>query len=312
MINIVICGLGNISKRVAQGIQFAKNAHLYGICSRSKEKGEAWKKEISVEHIFTSYQDVYSDDNVDCLYFCTPNQTHYPLVKDALLHKKSVICEKPMVYSFEQVEELFSIAQENGCFLMEAHKTFFSPLLEKVKEEIEKGVIGKIVHIDASYCVDMREHADANHWHFQEGGGVAGDIGVYPICGVYKIANASPISIQMFKNNYLNYPVDFIYESYVVFENGITGSIHSNWIENRIEKGSMYIFGEKGTIEIPAFWKGKVAYFHGNQEQTLTVSFDSDFTAEIEHAASCIEKGLFESPVLTLEKTKEILSTYQK
>ncbi|MBQ0065862.1 MAG: Gfo/Idh/MocA family oxidoreductase [Firmicutes bacterium] len=312
MINIVVCGLGGISKRVAQGIQFAENAHLYGICSRSLEKAKAWQQEIPVEHIFTSYQDVYADADVDCLYFCTPNNTHYSLVKDALCNGKSVMCEKPMVYSFKQLEELFKIAESNHCFLMEAQKTMFSPLLEKVLEAIENGIIGKIKHVDASYCFDMRAYADPDQWHFQKGGGVAGDIGVYPICGVYKIANSAPASIQIFKKNYQEYPVDFVYEAYITFENGVTGSIHSNWIENKIDKGSMFIFGEQGTIEIPAFWKGKIAYVHNARPETIEVSFDSDFTAEIEHAASCIEKGLCASPMLSFEKTKEILSAYQE
>ncbi|MDO4467383.1 MAG: Gfo/Idh/MocA family oxidoreductase [Bacillota bacterium] len=312
MINIVICGLGNISKRVAKGILFASNANLYGICSRSKEKAMLWQKEIPVENIFTSLSDVYQDDSVDCIYFCTPNQTHYPLIKDALEHKKSVICEKPMVYSFSQLEELFFLAHQNQCFLMEAQKAYLNPLLDIVLEKIEQGIIGKVFHIDASYCSDMKNKVNPEEWHFQKGGGVAGDIGVYPICGVYKIANASPKEIQMFKKNYLDYPVDFVYESFVTFENGITGSIHSNWLEDRINKGTMYILGEKGSIEIPTFWKGNIAYVHGTEEQIIQVSFPSDFTPEIEHACVCIKKGLVESPILSYKKTKEILSAYQK
>lgn len=36
-------------------------------------------------------------ENVDVVYIATPHETHYAYIKDALLHEKHVICEKPMV-----------------------------------------------------------------------------------------------------------------------------------------------------------------------------------------------------------------------
>ena len=93
MINMVVYGLGKISRRVCNGCLGAKHMNLYGFVSRDFNKAATYKEEYHAKKAYASIKDVYEDENVDVIYLCTPNYLHYEQIKEALENKKSVICE---------------------------------------------------------------------------------------------------------------------------------------------------------------------------------------------------------------------------
>ena len=52
-----------------------------------------------------------------------------------------VLCEKPFTLSPQESQNLFTLAQEKGLFIMEAQKVLFLPVIQKIKELIEDGVL---------------------------------------------------------------------------------------------------------------------------------------------------------------------------
>lgn len=309
MVNMVVCGLGKISRRVSQGCQYSKNMNLYGFISSQKRKAILYKEEFHATKAFTSFEEIYVDPHVDVVYLCTPNFAHYRQIKDLLTHHKSVICEKPMVLQIQELEELFHLAKKNHVFLMEAHKTAFNPLLKEVKQIIDAGTIGKVYHIEAEYSHRiLNDDIDMDHWVFQESGGVSRDIGVYPVCFSHYMAQSELASHYTVKSNCVDFPCDFFFESLIKYKNGITANVRSSWLYDIDNKGCGTIYGTKGWIKIPAYWKGKEAYLSvGTQTKKITVHFKSDFTGEIEHAALCIAADKTESDIVSMNFSKRIL-----
>ena len=311
MVNMVICGLGYISRRVAEGCKICEHMHLYGCLSSSRQKAEAFGEEFKCEAIYSDYESLYNDKKVDVLYLCTPNFSHYELTKAALKHHKSVICEKPFVESEEEIKELFELARKNDCFLMEAEKTCFSPLNKKVKDLVKDGVIGKLYHIEASYMYDIRKlNLSNDNWNFKSGGGCSGDVGVYPVSFAHFMSESKIADVKMIKHFYQHYEPDFYYEALITYENGITASVKSSWLTDIENKGKAILYGEHGYIEIPSYWKGKKAYIHHDDKvKEIAVDFVSDFTGEIEHAALMIMEHKNESDVLDEAFSLNIIQT---
>ena len=58
-------------------------------------------------------KDTYIDklDDVDWVIVCTPNDTHYEIVKNCLWFGKNVFCEKPLTPTYEQSEKLYKMAE---------------------------------------------------------------------------------------------------------------------------------------------------------------------------------------------------------
>ena len=309
MKNIAILGLGNIANRVAKGVLCSEKACLYAVASRNIETAKSFANKYGSKIYYGSYEEMLNDSKVDLVYICTPNTLHYEQIKLCLSYGKHVICEKPMVKSEEQVRELFALARKQGCFLMEAEKTMFTPLNKKVKAMIEEGVIGKLHTIRAQYCSDGLDGLPLEHWVLgEEFGGCTYDIGVYPICASHFYADSKMKGFQVEAVKNADFKCDFGMHADIFYENGIYGCVRANWFYQAENKGKAVLVGDKGYFEIPAFWKGNKAYLHKDGAVAeIEVNMESDFEGEITHAIECVEDGLLESPILGEEMSVEII-----
>lgn len=61
------------------------------------------------------------------------------------------------------------------------------------------------------------------------------------------------------------------------------------------------IYGTKGWVEIPEYWKARKVIFHfpGKEQEVLEFPCEHELVYEILHIAQCFEKGLLTSPVVT-------------
>ena len=309
MKNVGILGLGNIANRVAKGVLCSKKACLYTVASRNIENAKRFADKYGAKTYYGSYEEMLSDSNVDLVYICTPNTLHYEQIKMCLNYGKHVICEKPMVKDEIQVRELFAFARKRGCFLMEAEKTMFTPLNQKIKGMITNGVIGKLHTIKAQYCSVGLDGLSLDHWVLgEEFGGCTYDIGVYPICASHFYADAKMKEFQAEPVIHPEFGCDFGMDADIFYENGIYASLRANWFYQAKNKGNAVLVGDKGYFEIPAYWKGNKGYLHKDGIVTeIEVDMESDFEGEITHAIECIEEGLLESTVLGEEMSVEII-----
>lgn len=309
MKNVAILGLGNIANRVARGILCSKKASLYAVASRNMDNAKNFANKYGALNYYGSYEEMLNDPKVDLVYICTPNTFHYEQIKLCLAYGKHVICEKPMVKNEEQVRELFSLAREQGCFLMEAEKTMFTPLNRKVKEMIVEGEIGKLHTIRAQYCSEGLDGLPLDYWVLgEEFGGCSYDIGVYPICAAHYYADAKMKEFQAEAVKNPEFKCDFGMDADIFYENGIYANVRSNWFYQAENKGKAVLVGDKGYFEVPSFWKGNKAYLHKDGQVTeIVVDMESDFEGEVTHAIECIESGLMESPILGEEMSVEII-----
>lgn len=302
MIPMAIVGLGNIAPRAAQGAVYAENASLYAVVSRSTQKAEAFAQEFHIPVVYSSLEEAVQDEHIALFYLCTPNHLHEQQIRTCLTHGKSVICEKPMVERTQTIKELFALAREHHCFLMEAHKTAFTPLNRTVTKLVQDGAIGRLRVVQASYADRISEHAlPAEHWVLQPGfAGCAWDIGVYPICFAGLYANSTIQTVHAAQavsptgvNTYINAAIQYA--------NGVLATVSASWLWKLpgAHKGTALLGGDAGYIVIDDYWKGtKATLFADGTEQVIEVSQQSDFTGEIEEACRCVALGLNESPLL--------------
>lgn len=309
---IGIIGLGKISRRVANGIMHAKGATLYAVASRNIDKAKAFQKEVIAEKAYGSYEELYQDEKVEMIYICTPNYLHKEHILLCLKHHKHVICEKPMLASHTDLEECFAYAKKQQCFLMEAHKTIFTPLNQKLKQMIKEGAIGKLSMIDARYCsyLDV-ENSDIGKWCLrEEDGGCLYDIGVYPIAYANYFAQSALVDHHMMiRKAEKGYTLQA--QGMLLYENGVMAHIACSWDCDMENKG--FLYGDQGYIVCEKFWKNTEAYLVKEGVTTrFHVEMESDFTGEVEHAIQCVEQGLLESPVLGYAQSKEILDVLEE
>src|SRR6266581_256559 len=86
--------------------------------------------------------------DVDAVIIATPVRTHYQLAKEALLHGKHVLVEKPLTTCVAEAEELIALADQQQRVLTVGHTFLYSPAVNELRKMIQSGDLGKI------YCVE--------------------------------------------------------------------------------------------------------------------------------------------------------------
>jgi len=96
----------------------------------------------------TLIEDIFRSD-VDAIVIATPVSTHFQLAREALLHGKHVLVEKPLTASITEAEELVALAQEQQRVLMVGHTFEYNPAVNELRKLVQSGELGKIYCIEA-------------------------------------------------------------------------------------------------------------------------------------------------------------------
>jgi predicted dehydrogenase len=113
------------------------------ICDLNPERMNVLADEFGVERRTTSYDKVLAMPDVDIVDICTPPMVHYPQVMAGLKAGKHVVCEKPLVGSLAQVDEVIAQEKHSKGTLMPIFQYRYGDGIEQAKAIINAGLAGK-------------------------------------------------------------------------------------------------------------------------------------------------------------------------
>lgn len=92
------------------------------------------------------YRDILGIPEVQAVYVCaTPESTHYPIARDALLAGKHVFLEKPIALELWEADELITLARRQKLKFTIGYSQRFNPKFAYAKKQIAEGVLGEPV-----------------------------------------------------------------------------------------------------------------------------------------------------------------------
>jgi len=86
-------------------------------------------------------------DDVDAVDIVTPSSTHYNICKKCLKAGKHVFVEKPLTMSYTEAKELVQLAKGKNKILMVGHIFRYNRAVQKIKELIKRGELGKVYYM---------------------------------------------------------------------------------------------------------------------------------------------------------------------
>lgn len=174
-----IIGTGIIACKFAEAVECLDGADIAAVANRTLQKAEDFAARYGVDKVYASNAELLADDDIDAVYVATLNTTHFEVTKEVLLAGKSVLCEKPLVVSGEQADELSTLAREKGVLLAENHWTRFLPVYDRIRELVASGGIGEVRVIHADYFFRMEFDPTNRYFNRDKLGGALMDIGIY-------------------------------------------------------------------------------------------------------------------------------------
>ncbi|XP_056130573.1 putative oxidoreductase YteT isoform X2 [Lampris incognitus] len=113
----------------------------------ARKKLQKWHR-VADDKIFEDWHTVIEEEKfADAVFICTPDRLHKePAVAFA---KKGyhVLLEKPMATTAKDCAEIVEACTQSGVTLSVCHVLRYDPVIHKIKELIDAGVVGDVVHI---------------------------------------------------------------------------------------------------------------------------------------------------------------------
>lgn len=148
--NIGILGTGSIARTMAAEFAKVPAFRCEAVCSRQQATGEALAQQFGISKVYTDYDAMLADPDIELVYIATPNSLHYAQTKAALLAGKNVLCEKPFVPTVAEADELIALAKEKHLFLFEAITTAHHPNYALAKQYLDD--IGSLRIVSCTFC----------------------------------------------------------------------------------------------------------------------------------------------------------------
>jgi UDP-N-acetylglucosamine 3-dehydrogenase len=137
---------------------------LVALADVVEENALAFQKEHGngSEHIYTDYQELLKQEQLDVISICTWPHLHAPIVIDAANAKvRAIHCEKPMAPSWGEARRMVEACEQNGVQLTFNHQRRFGEPFLRAKELLKAGEIGTLQRLEGA-CDNFSDWG--THW----------------------------------------------------------------------------------------------------------------------------------------------------
>jgi len=270
-LRLAIIGTGGMANMHADGFKKIPGCEVVGGCDIDPAKAKDFCQRHEILHAFSDIGEMLENLEIDAVSVVVPDRFHAPITHQCLKVGKHVLCEKPLAINFSDAKKMAITAKKAGV----VHMVNFSyrnwSALQGVASVVQKGKIGEVLHVEASYSQcwlncgvwgDWRTNP-AWLWRLSTAHGsqgALGDVGVHIVdFATYPVGPIREVfcRLKSFSKAPGNRKGAYILDANdsavlnVEFANGALGTIHtSRWIAGHTNRLHLKISGTKGSVEI--------------------------------------------------------------
>jgi predicted dehydrogenase len=259
-----IIGCGNVTE-VKSGPAFNKvpNSSLVAVMRRDGALAKDYAERHGVPKWYDNAEALINDPDINAIYIATPPDAHEGLAFKAMQAGKPVYIEKPMARTAAECDRINAESKRTGVPVFVAYYRRALDYFLKVKELIEKKVIGDIRFVDI--CLQWQPYDEEvgqdpkPRWRVQpeiSGGGHFHDLASHQFDLLEFIFGPIRHASGIARNQAGLYEADDIVVANFEFESGILGK--GSWcftIDKDQREDQTQIIGSKGRITFSFFEK---------------------------------------------------------
>ena len=129
---------------------------------------EAFHEKFPDAQLFDDYRDLLKVKDIGAVFICTPDYLHEEMAIAALEAGKAVYLEKPMAITIEGCDRILETAMRTGSKLFVGHNMRHFPVVLKMKEIIDSGMIGEVQVGWCRHFVGYGGDAYFRDWHSEQ------------------------------------------------------------------------------------------------------------------------------------------------
>ncbi len=233
-LTIGILGCGHWGKNLVRN--FSALGALRVACDTDAAKVARLKEQYPDLPVTSSYTEILADPAVQAVVIATPAATHYDHAREALEAGKDVFVEKPLALTADDGRSLIALAQERSRILMVGHLLRYHPAILKLKELVDSGALGKILHVYSNRL---------NLGVFRTEENILWSFAPHDISVILHLLGERPNRIQAQAGSYLHPERADVTVTTLRFPSGVTGHIFVSWLHPYKEQ-KLVVVGDRG------------------------------------------------------------------
>jgi predicted dehydrogenase len=176
-----VIGAGTIARQHLGALREVPEAEAVAVCDRSPAVAESVAERFEVGAWYTDHERLLEEVRPHVVHVTTPAASHAEIAQAALQAGAHVLVEKPITVDLGELDALLRCARRADRVLVESYSLVFGSQPLRMRELLDTGALGELVHVDVSFHLDVlaegSRFADPNAPHPAVGlrGGIVGD-----------------------------------------------------------------------------------------------------------------------------------------
>jgi predicted dehydrogenase len=165
-LNIGIIGVGGRGSLGLLAHRPDLNVRVAALCDLEPSAMLDAEQKIGASCLKTAdYRELIAQPRIDAVFVCTPDFLHEEHGLAVLRAGKGLYLEKPMAITIEACDRLLAEARHRDARLFLGHNMRFFPVMQKMKQLIEGGAIGRVEAIWCRHFISYGGDAYFKDWH---------------------------------------------------------------------------------------------------------------------------------------------------
>lgn len=245
-----IIGCGKVAHIHAGALTALGESEFVAVCDQDETRARAFAAQYQVQ-AYADVADMVQASEIEAVIVCTPHPMHAETAVIAMQHGAHVLVEKPLASSLIDCDKMILAADGAGVKLGVMSQRRLYPPVQRVKQAIETGRIGKpILGVVMMYGWRDQAYYQSDHWRGTwkgEGGGVLVNQAPHQLDLLHWFMG--PIDELFGYWGNLNHPYIEVEDTAVAtlrFKNGALGAIVVSNSQKPGLFGKVHIHGENG------------------------------------------------------------------
>jgi len=239
MLNTAVIGCGYWGPNLIRNFMASPDCKLSMVCDTNLDVLNRVMATYPGVNKTTNFTDILNDTSIQAVAIATPVATHFDLAKQAILHGKHILLEKPLCQTVAQGEELIRLADEHNVRLMCDHTFCYTGAVRRIKESIDSGELGKILYYDS---------VRVNLGLFQNDVNVIWDLAVHDLSIIDFLLPNRPNRVSAHGIAHTGNSIEDIAYVTLGYEDAFIANFHVNWL-SPVKIRKTLIGGSKKMIE---------------------------------------------------------------
>ena len=226
-VRVGVVGLGYWGPNLARNLDAIAGCELRWICDPQAERRERLARSFPGARASGELSELLADGELDAIVLATPVRTHAELAVRVAEARKHCFVEKPLATTAAEAERAVEAARSAERLLMVGHLLEYHPAVERLKELIDSGELGRLFYLYGNRV---------NLGVLRDDENALWSLGAHDVSVVLRLVAEEPCECIAQGASYVRESVQDVVFCFLRFPSGIVAHLHLSWLDPHKER----------------------------------------------------------------------------